>query len=119
MTNKEVTKGNRLIAEFMGDKIMVEKDGIAIVSKNNGMWFSGKKRLEHYHEKCYHLSWDWLMPVIPKILGMDFTMPKFNVELVNAQEKFSGLVYRSIYYRKPEEVFKYVVVFLTIYEANK
>lgn len=119
MTRKEITEGNRLIAEFMGDKIMVETDGIAIVSKNNGMWFSGTKRLGNYNQRCYHSSWDWLMPVISKISSIEFTMPKFNRPMVEAQEKFNGLVYRSLYYRKTDEVHEFVVDFLNIYKTNK
>lgn len=119
MTKKQITEGNRLIAEFVGDKIMVETDGIAIISEKNGVWFSGTKRLEEYHEKCYHSSWDWIIPVLPKILGIEFTRPKFNLPMVDAQEKFNALVYRSLYYRTPMEVFGYVVAFLKIYETNK
>jgi hypothetical protein len=119
MTKKEITEGNRLIAEFMGDKIMVEDDGIAILSPKNGMWFSGTKRLEDHHEKCYHSSWDWIIPVIAQALRPDFTMPKFNLPMVEAQEKLNALTYRSLYYRKPVEVFEYIVEFLKIYETNK
>ncbi len=119
MTKKQITEGNRLIAEFMGDKIMVEDDGIAIISEKNGMWFSGTKRLEDHHEKCYHSSWDWLMSVLPAILRIEFTMPHFNLPMVEAQEKFSSEVYRSLYYKKTEEVHKFVVDFLKIYQINK
>jgi hypothetical protein len=119
MTKKQITEGNRLIAEFIGDKIMVETDGIAIISEKNGMWFSGTKRLEDHHEKCYHSSWDWLMPVLPAILRIEFTIPHFNLPMVNAQERFNTEVYRSLYYKTPMEVFDYVVTFLKIYEINK
>ena len=119
MTNKQITENNKLIAEFMGDKIMVEDDGIAIISKKHGMWFSGTKRLEDHHEKCYHSSWDWIIPVIAQAMRPDFTMPKFNLPMVEAQEKFSSETYRSLYYRTTEEVHKYVVDFINIYNKNK
>jgi hypothetical protein len=83
------------------------------------MWFSGTKRLEDHHKKCYHSSYDWIIPVLPKILGIEFTMPHFNLPMVNAQEKLNSEVYRSLYYRKPIEVHKYVVDFLKIYQINK
>lgn len=66
MKEQETLEGNKLIAEFQNDKIILEEDGICIIS-NSKMWFSGDKRLEQYQEKCYHSSWDWLMPVVEKI----------------------------------------------------
>jgi hypothetical protein len=68
MTKKEILKGNLLISEFMGDHIMKETDGVAIISKtSNGMWFSGTKRLKNEQKYCYHSSWNWLMTVLEKI----------------------------------------------------
>lgn len=52
-TMKEITEGNKLIAEFMGlkfaaDMTYYEHDG-------------------EVKQVAYHSSWDWLMPVVEKI----------------------------------------------------
>ena len=72
MSKQETLEGNKLIAEFLNDKIILEEDGICIISGSK-MWFSGNKRLEQYQEKCYHSSWDWLMPCIGKIGSIDYS----------------------------------------------
>lgn len=70
----DITEGNRLIAEFMGDSVIVEDDGIAIISQTSFLlWFSGVNRLEEHRKKCYHSSWDWLMPVVEKIELIDLS----------------------------------------------
>jgi hypothetical protein len=49
-------KDNKIIAEFMG-----------VYSKENGYDYikTGNKGV------CYHISWDWLMPVVEKCLTTD------------------------------------------------
>lgn len=73
-SKKEIEKNNRLIAEFMGWK---EKESgyypisvIKIVDE-----YQIDDDCENYHGqyvgdlplKVYHISWDWLMPVVDKI----------------------------------------------------
>jgi hypothetical protein len=52
-------QGNKLIAEFMGEKII--GNGIEVKSNAFG---SGTKTIHSFE---YHSSWDWLMPVVEKI----------------------------------------------------
>ena len=54
MKKEEITQSNKLIAEFM-DIPIVEHDGMWYNPENVSMEFN------------YHISWDWLMPVIEKI----------------------------------------------------
>ena len=68
MTEKEILKGNKLIAEFMGgkynsqlrfnisqDEIWLPIHGICNYARDKG------KKLKYFS------SWDWLMPVVEKI----------------------------------------------------
>lgn len=60
--NDQTQKDNRLIAEFMGAKMIVENyHGINIIKFPD----ETTKDLFGLH---YHSSWDWLMPVIHKII---------------------------------------------------
>jgi len=53
MTHTEIIEGNKLIAKFMG------KD-----DKHRFLF-------DHLNTKAlYHISWDWLMPVVEKIEGL-------------------------------------------------
>lgn len=57
-TSQEIIKNNKLIAEFMGGKMIVENHyGINIIKLPNNKDFDlfGLK---------YHNSWDWLIPVV-------------------------------------------------------
>ena len=61
MIDKETIKSNKLIAEFMGFKMIVEDYfGINIVKSPTSETYD-------LHGLKYHCSWDWLMPVLDKI----------------------------------------------------
>lgn len=61
MKEKEINEGNKLIAEFMGAKMIVENyHGINIIK------FSDGDTKDLFGLK-FHSSWDWLMPCIGKI----------------------------------------------------
>ena len=61
--------GNKLIAEFMGletsDRCFFEH-----------LTKEGNRELTHHVLLKYHISWDWLIPVVEKIesLGYEFTI---------------------------------------------
>lgn len=56
MTQNEIIEGNKLIAEFMGLKMIEAKDITEDTNVN-----------EHCFNPRYHSSWDWLIPCIGKI----------------------------------------------------
>jgi len=61
----DIKESNRLIAEFMypdlTDAIKAKKDGIKV----SGIMVHKMYLLAGYYEHMeYHLSWDWLMPVV-------------------------------------------------------
>ena len=70
-------ENNKLIAEFMGYKLMSCNRGKAwdigksIPSKDHLFPIQGV--LHTGNELKFHTSWDWLMPVINKIRSMDST----------------------------------------------
>lgn len=83
MTQEEIIEGNKLIAEFMGWKLITPE-----MRRNPDTWDNSyyEKEVEDWYEEngekivfmdtrtlCsvtktkYHSSWDWLMPVVEKI----------------------------------------------------
>ena len=70
MKNKEILKNDELITKFIGRQGKVKKDlytFIGVSDINNGdPWFT----LEHAK---FHYSWDWLMPVLNKIMDICFS----------------------------------------------
>jgi hypothetical protein len=64
MTQEKIIEGNKLIAEFMG----------AIWGKSTGWEFG---QFSSVYSRCgnnlkFHLSWDWLMPVVEKIISLNY-----------------------------------------------
>jgi hypothetical protein len=91
--NKEIIKKNILIAEFMGgEPVNKVKDNPIAYSfpfefghqeswDEGGFLGSGKSSCWNIEDLQYHLSWDWLMPVITKIesLGFYISITKSNI----------------------------------------
>lgn len=75
MSTQEIADSNRLIAEFMGVGPRDGSDGY--YSYNDGVFFSIRERdpekvmdaIARYAK--YHTSWDWLMPVLEKIIKIE------------------------------------------------
>ena len=65
MKNKEIIEGNKLIAEFMELKIKHGGIGNLYTCPETGLPTTEK-------ELDYHLSWDWLIPVMQKIGTLGF-----------------------------------------------
>jgi hypothetical protein len=64
MMNKKILENNKLIAEFMGNKLFY--DLVGDVEKNSS-WVDAK-----FNVAKYHTSWDWLMPVIENIKEFNY-----------------------------------------------
>ena len=70
MTQKKILSNNKLIAKFMGDIIQTK---LLIGGEYFDEVWLRKLDKSHYIELYYHSSWDWLMPVIDKIMGICFS----------------------------------------------
>lgn len=80
MTTEEIVEGNRLIAEFMGYK-----------QRENGGLFWGNDGLGGLYPKDlkYHSSWDWLMPVVEKIINSNCSSAELCGEWYLNSSKYS------------------------------
>ena len=73
MTTEEVLSGNRIICEFMDAKPKLVGD---LYFWNHAPFFYVSERDENIAMDAivgyvkYHKSWDWLMPVVEKIIKM-------------------------------------------------
>lgn len=65
MTNKEILESNKLIAKFMDFEFLNKNDYAKQVH-------CPSEELDHMPDcNCYyHSSWDWLMPVLIKVVSM-------------------------------------------------
>ena len=72
----DIKIGNILIAEFMGLETPFNEISDATLYTYKGIEEASAITFVvdvELHEMRYHLSWDWLMPVINKIRSMDST----------------------------------------------
>lgn len=60
-----ITEGNKLIVEFMGYKPTNGFEGDDRYTINR--WFDPRHRFLSPKRMMYHISWEWLMPVVEKI----------------------------------------------------
>lgn len=82
---EQISKGNKLIALFMGAEIMGSKtspQGIveiqSIAFKEDG---SFKESIRDFERQLkYHSSWNWLMPVIEKISEYKYENSELNID---------------------------------------
>lgn len=109
MTKEKIINGNMLVANFMGDYFDTGLEPAYYIRKNQEY----DVRFAHYHD-----SWDWLIPVLAQIMRQEFTIPKFNLPMVNAKEKFHREIYSDLYWKNIEDIFKEVVIFVNIYNKN-
>ena len=140
MKRQTVLKGNKLIAEFMGAEILSPKTQFTYYDFGekwydlNGYIFQQKI---HDNSLRYHLSWDWLMPVVEKIATIPTNYPDgiykymVNVELnpitgveikdmykinFNSEKGFEILIHENDFITN---VWLAVVEFIKWYNLNK
>lgn len=138
MNNQKIIDGNRVIAEFMGIKILTKKEYAKMTNCPIEEIINMPEQNVYYHS-----SWDWLMPVIDKIESLDlrkngYDFPKVKF-LGDHIEIFIYATYRSDYiYWQPwvdlrgnwhnhpkqcnskiEAAYKAVIDFIKWYNKNK
>ena len=81
----DIQMGNKLIAEFMGFETPFNEISDATLYRYKGIDEKGEYQFDvELHEMRYHLSWDWLMPVVDKIKIL--VMEDDSDELYNSEE---------------------------------
>ena len=83
MSEQEIIKGDKLIAEFMG---------VDFICANSRYIVTDEDWLEPYHHR-FHNDWNWLMPLFEKIkyiednqeefFGEDYYIISFEIDLLN------------------------------------
>ena len=77
MNNQIIIEGNELIANFMDFKSKCKINYFKIPNK---IWFGANSSesyvLHHSSNLLFHLSWDWLKPVIDKIGTFSLAYPE-------------------------------------------
>lgn len=115
MTDQEIIEGNKLIAEFMGEK------NIRIHESN--VWMD-ENPVTHNPPNSVHArydtSWDWLMPVVEKIESLDdgyeVIIRRTSCSIMYDQETKVSLVYCP---NKMLSVWSAVIKFIKWYNQNK
>lgn len=115
MIEEKIIEGNKLIAEFMGGKY--DKDTNFPIHPND-IWLPihGITNYTTINMGCgkillYHSSWDWLLPVVEKILGTENNSSDW--------EKHYTQIHDSLWLINIESVWLSVVEFIKWYNQNK
>ena len=92
--NKELIENNKLIAEFMG-AFHEEPQPKHVVSVELGddVWFLD---LTDDDSGKFHTSWDWLMPVVEKILNLKETYPQERQKVFEKISPDRSITYQAV-----------------------
>jgi hypothetical protein len=111
---KTVYENNQIIAEFMGGKTkstVLRTIGDRMTDDEHWLPFHGIVKFSHLK---YHSSWDWLMPVVRKIV-------EYSVN--ESEDAFMSDVYTSILDTIPlasiEDGYKVVIEFIEWYNEQE
>lgn len=111
METEKILEGNKLIAEFMGEKIDLDKFG-----EN---W---KKIITQHSEvseiPSYDLSWDWLKPVVDKI-SVGISTREFDIDYELFYEGSDCKILHLHIYASIETTYCEVVKFIQWYNEQK
>lgn len=106
MTQEEIIAGNKLIAVFMGAKLVT--GNYYLIPKS--VFPNGEDYLKG-DEFEYHSSWDWIMPVVEKINRIDKN--KIRVYMGTCNNLFVLKITDG-----KDVVYKRVVQFITFYNSQ-
>ena len=105
---------NKLIAEFMKVNIITIDD---VIKNKNPYYSSADGYLEE--DLKYHLSWDWLMPVVEKIESLrdpNGNAYRFTIDMCNAQIEETNIEILGGAY-KLDTTYEAVVQFIKNYKT--
>lgn len=110
---KEIIEGNKLISEFMGLKVI-------------GNYAEAPNGINQYTFEYntpisvkYHESWDWLMPVVSKIICEWETHPRPRHEYLAMKQAIESHLMPVNYLLRIDLMWKAVVEFINWYNDNK
>lgn len=112
------TENNKLIAEFMGLEytkpyFKVEDESLMVVTEVKNGVISSMGYMFEPTELKYHTSWDWLMPVVSKILDITFSEEEKETSDSEHFYKIRDCIPNINY------TYKAVVEFIKLYNKNK
>lgn len=118
----DITEGNRLIAEFMG-LMPNPSDGGKTYGVNAFKHENGDVLADSWEIPLYHCSWDWLMPVVFKIIdtGFYFFWEGYVIRFCRFSDG-SGVLSRSAFLKNiegKEAIWIAVVDFIQWYNNQK
>ena len=132
---ENIAENNRLIAEFMGAKPVdvlngwqkydKEKEGQAYEIEAHSEYISLQETKDCFFGDTmqYDTSWDWLMPVVEKIEGMNYSVEIYSMGLGNNRTTFYSCgaivnTHSRLEESKIKSVYKAVVEFIKWYNKQ-
>lgn len=118
MTQTEITKGNKLIAEFMDYTISYYSNEFDMVDVNGKM-----KSLSSWAK--YHSDWNWLMPVLEKICkmkigdGITYVEYAYPTTFGMLREETGQIMIRLTGHQLFEATYLYVIDFIIHFNNDK
>ena len=113
MSNQE---NNKIIAEFMGLELEETLEGLFVYARKEQSPIKlNDIRTEFYevHELQYHISWDWLMPVVERIKDMNYTIKHIDRKALGQIDNVLTCDLRR------ENLYDAIVEFINEYNKNK
>jgi len=101
MNTEQILKGNKMVAKFDGWVLIPESDNKFVPEH----YERGQDWMDNINNLKYHTSWDWLMPVVQKILTTN----------TGTLDVYSLYVSDSLRTANIDDVYESVIDFLTWY----
>ena len=110
MSKEEILEGNKLIAEFLGHKLDNNNEFDIEYVTVQGLWETCS-----INDLEYNSSWDWLMPVVDKIVN------HINVNKITwlTRQEIFGNLYSAISTVNLNNIYLATTEFIKWYNQNK
>lgn len=115
-------KDNKLIAEFMGLENPFNGITDATLYRYKSVDEKGEFQFDiELHEMRYHLSWDWLMPVVEKIERderYDVDILQYGTRITDNQKEIVNNIADISFDKKIEHTYDAIVKFIQYYQKK-
>ena len=101
--------GNKIIAEFMGVKIGIDKYS----------WRIGCAELLQEKHLSYHKEWGWIMPVVDRVINLTTLPIPFGEPYRQFEQKYKSNIFIAMSTVKIEHIYKATVDFIKWYNECK